>query len=264
MNLIQSIILGIIQGLTEFLPVSSSAHLVIAQNLLGIREPQIFFDIMLHLGTLCAVVVYFYKDILGIIKSLLDARSDGFKLGILLIIATIPTGIGGFLLKDYFENMFSSPLYSSFFLVITGTILFFTRFKKDANKTIRDFSIVDSVLIGIAQLIAIAPGISRSGMTISAGIFRGLDRKLCAKFSLLLSIPAIMGAVVAETGEFRLCGIRDLLNIFIGFLTSFLVGYVAIILLVKVLEKAKFYMFSYYCWIIGSLSVLYFLMHKGG
>jgi undecaprenyl-diphosphatase len=258
MNFIQSIFLGFVQGLTEFIPVSSSAHLVIMQNILGIKEPQIFFDIVLHLGTLCAVILYFYKDILDIAKSLFDFSSEGFKMAVFLVIATIPTGIGGFLFEDYFEKVFSLPVFTSLFLVITGIVLFLTKFKLNNSKTIQNFSYLDAILIGIAQTIAIAPGISRSGMTISAGIFRGLDRKLCAKFSLLLSIPAILGAALSEMKDIKICEIGNPGNIFIGFLTAFLVGYGAIILLVKILEKARFYIFSYYCWVVGSLSFLYF------
>jgi len=264
MNYIESIFLGFVQGLTEFIPVSSSAHLVVMQNILGIKEPQIFFDIVLHLGTLCAVFLYFYKDIWNIGKSLLDVSSEGFKMAVLLIVATIPTGIGGFLFKDYFERLFSLPLYTSLFLIVTGVVLFITKFKLNNNKTIKSFSYMDAILIGFAQTVAIAPGISRSGMTISCGVFRGLDRKLCAKFSLLLSIPAIIGAALSEIMDIKISEAGNLGNIFIGFLTAFLVGYLAIILLIKVIEKSKFYMFAYYCWTVGFIASIYFLFNKGG
>jgi undecaprenyl-diphosphatase len=258
MNLIYSVLLGIVQGLTEFLPVSSSAHLVIVQNLFGIKDPQIFFDIVLHLGTLCAVVLYFYKDIIYILKSLIDVRSEGFRFAVLLFMSIIPTAIGGFLLKDFFESLFTSPLASATLLIVTGIVLFITRFKKKTTKDISSISILDAVIIGIAQTCAIAPGLSRSGMTVSAGIFRGIDRKLCAKYSLLLSIPAILGALLSEIGDVSNISAADIFNYFVGFGISLAVGYIAIGILVKVLERARFYMFAYYCWILGICFLLYF------
>lgn len=252
------ILLGIIQGLTEFIPVSSSGHLVLAQSIFGLREQQIFFDIVLHLGTLLAIIVYFYRDILDIIKSLSSPSSDGFRLFILLIVGTVPVAILGFFLKRYFELLFSLPIYSAVFLVVTGIVLFLTRFVKRTEKGIRAFSFLDAITIGIAQVIAIAPGISRSGITISTGIFRGIDRKLCARYSLLLSIPAILGALLSEIKEVEKLVPLDLIYMFLGFVSSFLVGYIAITILVKCLEKARFYMFSYYCWIVGIFAILFF------
>lgn len=254
--IIYHILLGIIQGLTEFIPVSSSAHLVIAQHIFGLKEPQIFFGIVLHLGTLLAVVIYFYKDILDIIKSLSSPRSDGFRLFILLVIGTIPTAILGFFLKGYFKLLFSSPVFSAIFLIITGIILFLTRFIKRTGKDIRAFSYLDAIIIGVAQTIAIAPGISRSGITISAGIFRGIDRKLCARYSLLLSIPAVIGALLSEIKEVGAIDSVNLIYMSLGFVSSFLVGCLAITILVKCLQKARFYMFAYYCWIVGIFAIL--------
>lgn len=251
------ILLGIIQGLTEFIPVSSSAHLIIAQNIFGIKEPQIFFDIILHLGTLLAVIIYFYRDILNIIKSIPHPKSDNFKLLLLLIIGTIPTAILGFFLKKYFELLFSSLIFSATFLLITGIILFLTRFKKYTGKNIAGFGFLDAIIIGITQVIAIVPGISRSGITISAGIFRGIDRKLCAKYSLLLSIPAILGAVISEIKDIKTIGSETLIYILLGFISAFLVGYLAINILIKFLQNQKFHIFSYYCWIIGIFAILF-------
>lgn len=257
MPLIYYILLGIIQGLTEFLPVSSSAHLVIAQNIFGLKEPQLFFDIVLHLGTLCAVVIYFYRDIIDIIKSITRPKSEGFRLFMLLVVGTIPTAILGFFLKGYFEILFSSPIFSAIFLVVTGSILFLTRFNPDARKlNVRAFKFLDAIIIGIAQTVAIAPGISRSGITISTGIFRGVDRRLCGRYSLLLSIPAIIGALISEIGGIKMIGLEYLMYITLGFISSFVVGYMAIRVLIKCLEKAKLYMFSYYCWFVGLFAIL--------
>lgn len=252
-----NIILGIIQGLTEFLPVSSSAHLVIVQHLLGFKEPQIFLDVLLHLGTLSAVILYFYRDILDILKSIFHPKREGFRLFLLLIIGTIPTGVFGFFLKGYFERLFSSPIYSGFFLLITGSILFLTRFSHMPRKPdIMGFSFLDAFIIGLSQVLAIAPGVSRSGITISTGIFRGIDRKLCGKYSLLLSIPAIIGAMSSEVLEVDI-NIGNLKYMFFGFITSFFVGYIAIKILIKILEGVKFNIFSYYCWVVGTFIILF-------
>lgn len=256
--LIYHIILGIIQGITEFIPVSSSAHLVITQYLLGLKEPQIFFDILLHLGTLLAVIIYFYRDILDIIKSLVHPKEEGFRFFVLLIIGTIPTAILGFLLKEYFKKLFSSPIYSGIFLLVTGTILFLTRFAHKPRKLdIRAFSFIDAIIIGFSQVLAIAPGISRSGITISTGIFRGIDRRLCGRYSLLLSIPAIIGALISEIFDVKIEGLESLNYMFFGFITSFIIGYIAIKILIKVLESAKLHIFSYYCWFVGALIILF-------
>lgn len=255
-------IMGIIQGITEFIPVSSSGHLVIAQNLFGLQKPQIFFDIILHLGTLMAVIIYFRNDILEIIRSLIKPKTEGFKLFLLIITGTIPIFVLGYLMKGYFKLLFTTPIYSSIFLIITGTILFLTKFIKtapDHEKDIQKFSFKDAVIIGISQALAIAPGLSRSGVTISAGIFRKINRKLCTKYSLLLSIPAILGAVFSEITEVQAISFEQLIMLLIGFISSFISGYLAIIVLVKCLEKAKFYVFSYYCWLIGIFSLIYFL-----
>lgn len=255
------IILGIIQGITEFIPISSSGHLVIAQNLFGLKEPQIFFDVVLHLGTLFAVVAYFRKDLVNIIRSIFKPKTEHFRLMLLLVVGTIPTAVLGFLLKGYFKLLFSSPVFPSIFLIFTGIALFLTKFKRHTAKGIRKFSFLDAIIIGIAQTVAIAPGISRSGITISTGIFRGIDRKLCAKYSLLLSIPAILGALGSEIGEIKTLNSIDIMPILLGFITAFIVGYAAIAILIKFLEKGKFHLFSYYCLLIGVISLLYFFLY---
>ena len=251
--------LGLIQGITEFIPVSSSGHLVIAQNLFGIKEPQIFFNVVLHLGTLFAVVAYFRKDLINIIRSIFKPKSESFRLMLLLVVGTVPTAILGFLLKDYFKLLFLTPIFSSIFLIFTGIILFLTKFIKRTERGIRRFSFFDAIIIGIIQTIAIAPGISRSGVTISTGIFRGIDRKLCAKYSLLLSIPAILGALASEIGEIKTLNSLNLIPILLGFISAFIVGYIAIAILIKFLEKEKFHLFSYYCLLFGIISLIYFI-----
>ena len=253
------ILLGIIQGLTEFLPISSSGHLVIAQNLLGMQKPQISLDIILHLGTMFAVIIYFRKDIIAMVKSLCHPGSKYFRLALLLAIGTIPVAILGFLFKRYFKLLFTSPVYSSFFLIITGGILFLTKFCRpppghDA-KDIRAFSFKDALIIGISQTMALAPGISRSGITIATGLFRNINRTLCARYSLLLSIPAILGAVAAEGRQCTALSPSDLWTVLLGFAASLIAGWLAIAILVRCLQQARFYIFSYYCWALGIFSL---------
>jgi undecaprenyl-diphosphatase len=203
-NIPQSIFLGIVQGLTEFLPVSSSGHLVFFQSLFGLEEPLIFFDVMLHLGTLLAVVIYFRKDICEIVQGLgavLKKRHKNppqVKLFLLIVLASIPTGLMGILFKDWFESFFSKPKWVGGMLLITGSVLWLTRWAKKEGKPLGRMRWFDAILIGIAQGIAIIPGISRSGATISVGLFCGLDRELSGKFSFLLSIPAILGATLLD------------------------------------------------------------------
>ncbi len=259
------ILLGIIQGLTEFLPISSSGHLVIAQNLFGVQKPQISLNIILHLGTMLAVVIYFRKDILAMIKSLRHPGSAHFRLVLLLVIGTIPVAILGFLFGQYFKLLFASPVYTSLFLIITGIILFLTKFRRPAAehqaKDIGGFKFKDASIIGISQAVAMAPGISRSGITIATGLFRNIDRTLCARYSLLLSIPAILGAMIAEGKEYTVLSSADLWPVLLGFTSSLITGLLAIVILFRCLQRAKLYIFSYYCWALGIFSLIYFSIH---
>lgn len=259
-TIIQSIFLGIVQGLTEFLPVSSSGHLVFFQSLFGLKEPPIFFDVMLHLGTLLAVVVYFWKDIWTIIKGILsilerkEENREGAKLFLLIILATIPTGLMGIFLKDWFESFFSQARSVGVMLILTGLLLWMTRLAKKEGRPLEKMRWIDSILIGIAQGVAIIPGISRSGSTISTGLFCGLDRELCARFSFLLSIPAILGATILEIKKMDSGG--GLWTTLIGSAIAFGVGILALTLLIKVIKMGKIFNFSYYCWGMGILMII--------
>jgi undecaprenyl-diphosphatase len=219
------------------------------------EEPPIFFDVMLHLGTLLAVVVYFWADILGIARSIVAALKakgkgqEGTKLFILIILATIPTGLMGLFLKDWFETFFSKPKIVGVMLLVTGLVLWLTRWTKREGRRIPEMRWVDSIVIGIAQGMAIIPGISRSGATISTGLFCGLDRELSAKFSFLLSVPAILGATILEFK--KLTSIHEIWVILIGTAVAFGVGIVSLTFLIKINKMGKISNFSYYCWIIG-------------
>jgi undecaprenyl-diphosphatase len=260
MNILESIFLGIIQGLTEFLPISSSGHLVFFQSLFGMKEPQLFFDIMLHLGTLLTVVVYFRTDIwkiaqgLGAILKRRHKNPPQVKLFLLIIVATIPTGLMGILLRDWFESLFSKPKIVGMMLLITGLVLYLTRWTKREGRKIEKMGWVDSILIGIAQGLAIIPGISRSGATISTGLFCGLDRELSAKFSFLLSIPAILGATFLE---FRKIGSGvEVWTGLIGMMVAFFVGLFSLTFLVRMIKLGLVGKFSYYCWLLGVIIII--------
>ncbi|MBM4338000.1 MAG: undecaprenyl-diphosphatase UppP [Deltaproteobacteria bacterium] len=257
MNPFQAIFLGMVQGLTEFLPISSSGHLVFFQSLFGMKEPQLFFDIMLHFGTLLAVAIYFRRDISGIIRgieSLVTGKrknEEGIKLFFLIIVASIPTGLMGFLGKDWFESLFSRPSIVGGMLLVTGSFLWLTRWVKREDRRLEKMSWIDAILIGVAQGIAIIPGISRSGATISMGLFCGLNRELAGRFSFLLSIPAIVGATLLEIRKIQ--SVSEISLPLIGMAVAFGVGLLSLTLLMRIIKTGNLSNFSYYCWAIGLL-----------
>lgn len=260
MSILQSIFLGVVQGLTEFLPVSSSGHLVFFQSLMGLKEPPIFFDVMLHLGTLLAVVVYFWTDIceiaqgLGAVLKRKHKNLPQVKLFLLIILASIPTGLMGILFEDWFESFFSRPKLVGGMLLITGLVLWLTRFTKKEGKPLGRMGWIDAILIGIAQGFAILPGISRAGATISTGLFCGLDRELSGKFSFLLSIPAILGATLLEFRKIDMAS--GLGTVLIGTVVAFGVGILALTFLMKIIKMGRIFNFSYYCCGMGILMII--------
>ncbi|MBW2992838.1 undecaprenyl-diphosphate phosphatase, partial [Candidatus Woesearchaeota archaeon] len=241
MNIVQALILGIVQGITEWLPVSSSGHLVLVQEYFGLSVP-VAFDVMLHAATLLVVFVIFWKDIIAILKSLLKLKWDeNTKLLVFIIIASIPIALIGYLFHDFFVSLFSNVIAVGIALLCTGTFLYFTKIPKH-NKQLNWWK---AVIVGIAQAIAIIPGISRSGSTISAGLYMNIDRKKIARFSFLLSIPAIIGASIFE---FKNLVFVDTSSIVVGSIASFIVGYISLKWLLKIIHRGKFHNFSYYCW----------------
>lgn len=273
MDIIQAIILGMVQGLTEFLPVSSSAHLVIVPELLGAKS-SLAFDTLLHVGTLVAVIGYFWKDILAMIKAFLSSLKDlfrgKFKEGVkedpfkrmtwLVLVGTIPAGLMGVLLKDQFESLFNSITAVGFFLLITGVILWAAEWiaKKNSGKKgkqIKEVSFTNSLVIGLFQGFAIAPGISRSGSTIAASLFSGLERNLAARYSFILSIPAILGAALIQTKD--IVSFDSNIGVLIsGFLSAMIFSYLAVKFMMGYIQKHSLVIFSYYCWIVGGLTLL--------
>ncbi len=271
MTFFEAILLGILQGLTEFLPVSSSGHLVLAQQFLGLKEPLVFFDVMLHVGTLAAVLVA-YRDaikrlVVGGFSTLGDRQfwrqpratlntSTELKFIGLILLGSIPTGIIAVLFKTELESFFDEVRLVSMMLILTGVILQLPRLRREkADTPVGQLKTWHAPLIGIAQGCAITPGISRSGSTISLALFLGIPGKIAAEYSFLLSIPAILGAVVLK--------IRDVGDTSVplhimgtGMLASFIVGYIALRFLLVMLNRGKFSVFSYYCVALGLTSLL--------
>jgi undecaprenyl-diphosphatase len=237
MDIFQALFLGIIQGLTEWLPVSSSGHLVIFQNLFGI-SPPIFFDLLLHIGTVLAVTVYFWKDIISLNR----------KTIIYIIIGTIITGLVGFGIKDQIEMFFTNTTIIGSAFLLTGFLLLSTKFFNGQD----NIRLKHPILLGLVQGLAIIPGLSRSGVTISAGIISGAKREKIAKFSFLMSIPAI---IAATAYKFQ-WGVVDPINATIGIIAAFIVGYFSIGILMNLIKKQEFWVFSIYCFTVGIFVIL--------
>lgn len=295
METYQAVILGVLQGLTEFLPVSSSGHLALGQYSFGITAPTLFFDISLHIGTLAAVVMVFSDNIRSIaiainrlvhalIKCNMDdckehiQNSSDIRLALLIIVGSIPTALLGLFIKHYIDNLFDSINFVGTMLLVTGTFLWFTRDLSNragedvkteiagresvgsdiqTDSYIMKFSYRQALFIGLCQGIAVVPGISRSGITIVAGLFAGIERETAARFSFLLSIPAIIGA--------ELLVLKDLMGkggipfdstTLWGTIVAFVTGYVALKVLMKVVKQGNLHLFAPYCWILGVIAVI--------
>jgi undecaprenyl-diphosphatase len=275
MNIIQGIIIGIVQGLTEFLPVSSSAHLVFIQNILGV-ESSLAFDTFLHLGTLIAVLWFFRWDIIKMLKSwwlsigdILQGRfRQGFyddpykRLAWYVILATIPVGIVGVLFEDSIDALFSGALYvPAFFLFVTGTILYLSQRMNSGNINLHNISKKEALFMGLGQACAILPGLSRSGTTIAAGLTAGLDKEFAAKFSFILSIPAILGAFVLQLKDIGSAMDVNFLPVFLGFIAAIIAGYMAIKWMLDLIQNKSLDIFAYYCWVVGIIVFMGSIAH---
>ena len=258
MPLIKALVLGIFQGLTEFLPISSSAHLIIFPEILGWEEHSLSFDTTLHLGTLTALLVVFRKDIVLIIKSLFsdikkhkksfNHYSSNSWLAFKILVASIPAGLIGLLFEDILENKFRGIGFVIIFLLI-GTLIMYVAEKRFKKRLIvkDEISVGKSFKVGIFQALALLPGISRSGSTISGGMLFGLSRKEAARFSFLLSIPAVLAAGVSQIfSSFDYLNMAEIAPMIVGFLSSFLVGALAINFMMKYVKNNKPYPFTFY------------------
>ncbi len=257
MSYFDAFILGLLQGLTEFLPVSSSGHLVIMGSLLGVNEPGITFEIILHLGSLLAVLIFFRKRILLLVQALFDSTMKKERMMILFIgIGTMPAVVAVLFFKDFFEASFKNPLLASCMLFVTGFILLSTRIKHDGKKEI---NLMSAIIIGIGQAFAIIPGISRSGTTISTGMLLGLKPSETAEYSFLLAIPAILGAVVFKFDELLHLDPALLGQYSFGLLVTFVSSMFAVYAVLELIKKGKFEYFAYYCFAAGSLGLYLFI-----
>ena len=272
MSLLSSILLGLIQGLAEFLPISSSGHLAIAEHFLGqagVPATPDFFDVLLHLGTLVAVFVAYWKDIREMIIELIDGVRDlargttptpippARRMILLIIVATLPL-FAVLPIKDWIEGLSSNIYFVAGALIVTGFLLFASDRVKKGRKTEKSATLVDVLLVGVAQAIATCPGISRSGTTITAGCFVGFDRKFAVRYSFLMSIPAILGANILSIKDAVDAGIiwADVPVYLVGVAVAAVSGYLAIRLLKYISQKGSFGGFAYYCWGIGLVTLI--------
>lgn len=255
MSLLKAVILGLVQGLTEFLPVSSSAHLVFVQHLLGLREPMVVFDVVLHLGTLLALLIYFWRDLIALIHDVFRPGPNT-RIAFGLVIASIPTALIGFAFQDWFKSLFGSLQAVGFALLGTSAILWFTRDAQAGRREIGKAKLFDFLAIGTLQGIAIIPGISRSGSTLAAGLLRGLKREDAFRFSFLLAIPAIIGAAILELRHgVALIEMRHPAYA-AGLITAAVSGFFALRLLANIVKKGKLHEFAKYTLAFGIIVLL--------
>jgi undecaprenyl-diphosphatase len=264
MDIIQAIILGLVQGASEFVPISSSGHLVLAPWFLGWPQPGLVFDTVVHWGTLVAVLAYFWRDFMALASAWgrsLASRNLGepeARIAWLIIVGTLPAALMGYLWEDFFESLFAAPAWVAGLLLVTGLILALSEWLSKRQKEPHQLTFLDSIIIGIAQGCAIAPGISRSGATIAAGLLRGLKREAAARYSFLLATPIIFGA-----GLLKLLDLFEMENVtahlpplVLGFLAAAISGYLCIRFLLSYLQKGRLYVFAIYCWLAGGASLL--------
>lgn len=291
MSKLEGLLLGILQGLTEFLPVSSSGHLVIAQHYIpNFKQSGVLFDAMLHFGTTMAVIIYFWRDIKALLSAFIPGRQgwgqvltfdisgsehNGCnerrekcqmsrpdprihrKIVGLIGVGTVFTGLIGVVFEDYFIRLFSSVTTASSMLLVTGGLLLAAGLIRQTKRNEADLNVMDAIYIGVAQGIAIIPGISRSGATISTGLFRGINGVVAAKFSFLLSIPAVLGAVFLESRHINLMDSGEITTYVLGTLSAFITGLVAIRFLLGVIKRNRLRIFAYYCFLMGGLSLVF-------
>lgn len=265
MSLLEAILIGIIQGATEFLPISSDGHLVLIPSILGLQQPDLVLIGLVHAGTLLAILSYFWRDIVAIIRAVLTglARRDPFgtadaRLGYLMVLGSIPAAIVGLLAMDFFERQFNSPVVAAVGLLVTAAFLVVGERLNRGTKTLDRLSWVDTLIIGSFQVLALLPGVSRSGTTIAAGLGRGLDRPTAARFSFLVGLPAIAGAgLLAILDIFDAQGSLPLSHYAAAFVTAAVVGYLCIAFLLNWVKRHTLYAFAVYCAAFGLLYLLF-------
>ncbi len=260
MTLFQSFLLGIIQGLTEFIPVSSTAHLLISQTLLKIPADDAMFSflVIVQLGTIVSLLAFYWKDLLAIAKATLDFRHSTPErdLGIYIIIATMPALLAGYLLKDAVEALFKQPMLEASIRLFSAAILLsLAEWLTKKNRTLASMTWFDALIVGVMQVIAVFPGASRSGATISGGMFRGFDRPSAARFAFLMSAPVMLAAGGYEMLDvIKMPDLGEFLPLLaVGFVTAAIVGWFAIKWLIDYLSKRSLYVFAIYCAVVGAI-----------
>jgi undecaprenyl-diphosphatase len=271
MDNITVIFMGVVQGLTEFIPISSSGHLVLFQDLFGLKGPQLIFDIFLHMGTLLAVCIFLRSDLMGIIRDTWRFSVEIFEgrerltsinrrpnvmMALWVITATIPTALIGLLFRSPLEALFGNVHRVGLMMICTGLILSVTIFISATYSGRRDVGLLTSLAVGIAQGLAIIPGISRSGTTIVCGMACGLEREVSARFSFLLSIPAIIGAMLFQLNFEDLRG-SDIFPLLLGLVTSAISGFFALKILMGVVRRGRLFWFAPYCWLLGLFIIIF-------
>lgn len=273
MGYFEAIVLGLVQGLAEFLPISSSGHLALLQDIFGVEADKVLlFAVLLHLGTLVSVFVVYWSDIWELIVELCATVRDlctgkGLrleerpvrKLGVMIIVATIPTAIIGLVFNDFFSGMYTSMVAVGVGFLITGVIMFIAERMGSANKDIRKMNFRNAIFVGVLQGIAIYPGISRSGSTLVGGLTTGLKREFAVKFAFLISIPSILGSVILETPDALAAGTDPALlgPIIAGVAVAAVSGFIAIKTMIRIVSNKKLSYFSYYVWVLGACTIAY-------
>lgn len=261
-SVLQAVLLGIIQGLTEFLPVSSSGHLVLGQRLLAIDESGVTFEVVVHLGTLTAVLWVYRRRIVELLVGMVRGQEAAWRYAGLIVLASVPAGLAGVFLRDQFEGAFDRPVVAAAMLLVTGCFVYTLRFTGPAaDRPLPDAK--RSVWIGLAQAVAILPGISRSGATVATGVWKGVEVVRMAEFSFLMSVPAILGAGLLEADGFGRAASHGPAPLAVGFVTAALAGVLAIRLFVRMLRARMFHRFAWYCWAAGTSYLLAALVWPG-
>lgn len=259
--------MGAVQGLTEFLPVSSSGHLVLAKTWLGLETPGVVVEAMLHLGTLLAVLLFYWRDLVAIVGGFVSGhtawlqrrvawrtlwRAPDVRLGYLLIVGSVPAAIAGLLIEPFIERLFQSTLLVGIGLIVTGLLLFAASRLPTGQRQLDEANATDALVVGAAQALAILPGISRSGSTVVAALGRGMDRELAVRFSFLLSIPAILGAQLLELKDIAGAGTELGLGLWMGLLSAFVCGFAAIAWFTRLVARGRLHGFVAYCCLLGA------------
>jgi undecaprenyl-diphosphatase len=269
---LEAIVLGVVQGLTEFLPVSSSGHLVLGGHLLGLKEPQLFFDILVHVATLLATCLFYRRALWSMVsegfggcRALASGTPLGetlrshpyFRFGLMVVAGSVPTAVIGLVFKDALEQLFHEPRQAAGMLLVTAAILMVTRFRSGGDQGLGSMALVTALVIGVAQGMAIVPGISRSGTTIACALVLGVEREHAARFSFLLAIPAILGAMLLKLGEMTTLVGLDWVSLGGGFVAAAVTGFVALKLLIPVVNRGAFHYFAIYLIPAGVVGLLF-------